>query len=62
MKEHCLGADFRITRLSQEQQKMFDEDNPTPNAWHYVKILDSDFKPVSENRIKSLESFQGEQK
>ena len=62
MKEHCLGADFRITRLSQEHQKTFDEDNPTPNAWHYVKILDSAFKLGDKKSIKGLDKFQGDHK
>jgi len=62
MKEHCLGADFRKTRLSQEQQKMFDEDNTTPNAWHYIKILDIKLDDSVSSSIKGLEFFQGEQK
>ncbi len=39
MKEHCLGADFRKTRLTKKQQEFFGEDNITPNAWHYVKLV-----------------------
>ena len=37
MKEHCLGADFRATRLNEEQQEKFGEDKKIPNAWHYIK-------------------------
>ena len=37
MKEHCLGTDFRKTRLNEEQQEKFGEDKPTTNAWHYIK-------------------------
>ena len=39
MKEHCLGTDFRKTRLDEEQQEHFGEDKKTTNAWHYIKFV-----------------------
>lgn len=39
MKEHCLGTDFRKTRLSEEQKTLFCEDKNTTNAWHYIKFV-----------------------
>lgn len=38
MKQHCLGADYRKTRLTEEEQKTLGEEHDTTRAWHFIKF------------------------